>query len=225
MKKYTMFLMLGMVLLAADALGQSRGWRGGERGGDRGGRDLRDPRGGDGRSNSGDGTEFGSEYGTIVEGNIFLKDRTPARPARTYEPTSRPTIPLEQVFVIVGIVYEEGDYRAYLEDLRYNTVTRVSHGDSIANGTVEDIGIGGLVYISSSETRWVEIGQDLTGSYPRDMRAPSGTVRGSGSSGDSSGGATEGATTAPAAPVDESTLSMQERMRLRRQQQLNRTGN
>src|SRR3954468_14852050 len=64
---------------------------------------------------------YNDRYGVLSERNIFLRERgkPPPRPSttRTYDNNAyanRP--PAEAVFVLTGIVLEEGQYRAYVED-------------------------------------------------------------------------------------------------------------
>ena len=154
---------------------------------------------------------YSDRYAVLAERNIFLRDRArPTTQPRPAEPARRSP---EQSFVLTGIVAEEdGIIRAYFEDVEGEGVTRIAIGDAIARGRVSAILIDAIEYESNGQRTWVEIGSDLTG------RAAA--VASSGSSDDEP-------TTAPAdaaASIDpnDPNLTMEQRLRLRRLQELNR---
>src|SRR4051812_27263607 len=109
---------------------------------------------------------YNDRYGVLSERNIFLRERgKPAtRPTRTYEASpsfSRP--PAEAVFVLTGIVLEEGQYRAYVEDTSTGRVHRLAVGDTVARGHVLEIEIDAIAYDLNGQGTWVTIGSDLRG--------------------------------------------------------------
>jgi hypothetical protein len=170
---------------------------------------------------------YGDRYNVLSERNIFMRER--GRPAtrpytpRTYDSaTVRP--PLEASFVLTGIVLEEGQYRAYVEDVSSGRVNRLAVGDAIARGHVLEIEIDAIAYSAGGQGTWISIGSDLRGqafnSFPTAMSrylptAPttSSVAATTGPSGTATGGA-------PPPPLDPNTagLSVEERMRLRRLQ-------
>jgi hypothetical protein len=153
---------------------------------------------------------FSEQYGLVVENNIFLRDRT-RRPSGNGNATTRPTTPQrspEQTVALTGIVFEDGAFRAYFENLAAGTIFRVSPGDEVARGRVKEILIDAVAYESNGGVTWIEIGRDLTGSAAARPTATAGT----------------GATTAPAGAeellnADPATLTVEQRMRLRALQQ------
>ena len=151
---------------------------------------------------------FTERYGMLVESNMFLRDRRTASPEPSTQPSAPPPSP-EQTMMLTGIVFEDGGFRAYFENLRESRVVRVSPGDAIATGHVSAILIDALEYFAGSESRWIEIGQDLTGKAA--AVAPGGG---------SSASSTTAPTTTFSPDVDPASLSPADRLRLRRQQEL-----
>lgn len=147
-------------------------------------------------------SEFRRNYGVIVDQNIFRRDRRAPQPVQTAPTTDTPpsTMTPEQSMMLTGLVIEQGHVRAYFENLQTGQVLRVSTGDALARGQVMDITLDALAYESEGQVVWVEIGQDLTGAVASITVAPA---------------ASTGATTGQ---VDPATLSLEERMRLRRRQ-------
>lgn len=157
-------------------------------------------------------SEPDERYQVLVDQNIFMRQRgrRTSSPATT-SPTSRPAARTpEQSLVLTGVVFEDGEFRAYFEDLGKSSVVRVSNGDAIARGTVAAIMIDAVAYESDDGVRWIEFGQDLTGgSMPIAERGTTGTTEPNGSdqaSADAGGG-------------DDASLSVEERMRRRSAQQ------
>lgn len=179
---------------------------------------------------------FRDRYAVIAEKNIFLKDRAPRSSSRssTYS-SSRPSYtppPPEASYVLTGIVLEEGQYRAYVEDTRAAKIIRLSVGDAIARGTVSEIQIDAIAYESSGQTAWVDLGRTLAG-LP--FVPPMQTVYVPASTG--SAGATTGPTMATTNPSDSAAppgtvaldpndpnLTFEQRLKLRRQMELNKIG-
>lgn len=190
-------------LLAAEA--RSRGGRGG----DRGERTERSDRGGGG----GGAEDYRGQYGVISEQNIFLRNRY--RPP-TSRPASTPREPRspEQSFVLRGVVLEEGEHRAYFEDAARRTMMRVRAGDEIARGRITQVEIDAVLYEGPDQQVWVIVGSDLTSRTP----TPASLVA-------AAAAATEGENGQPAAASidpDDPNLSLAERMKLRRMQEMNR---
>ena len=116
------------------------------------------------------------------------------------------------MFVLTGVVYEplEDKAFAYFEDLSAGKLVRVSAGDKLARGSVAAIDINAVAFERDGKQVPVLVGDDLTG-----KRA---SVSGSSSAASSSSSAS-GASAPSAAPIDPNNpnLSLEERMRLRRQ--------
>jgi hypothetical protein len=172
---------------------------------------------------------YNDRYGVLSEHNIFMQKRgIPPRPA--YVPstqrfeTSRP--PAEATFVLTGIVLEEGQFRAYVEDTSTGRVIRLAVGDTVARGHVLEIAIDAIAYDLNGQGTWITVGSDLRGEpfsgFPTALSRymatastnPSTGVSTTNPSASGAGGAV------PPATLDPSTagLSIEERMRLRRLQ-------
>jgi hypothetical protein len=156
---------------------------------------------------------FSERYDVIAQRNIFLRERSrPRDPTNDSTASSRPSeaAPLtpEQAYVLRGIVLEESDLRAYFEDKRTGEVTRVATGAILGEGQVTEIQIDSVRFQNAGQWTWVEIGHDLTGAR----------------SGGGAGGPASGPTASPVIPgtSDPALMSVEERMRQRRQQRSNR---
>ncbi len=165
---------------------------------------------------------FEERYGTLLENNLFVRDRKPVRrevetPRETTRPAPPPPPPPETEWVLTGIVFEEGLFRAYFENVRNAEIQRVAPGEGIARGFIGDVFIDGVSFVHDGQTAWIDFGRDLTGKVPSPVARRE-------SSEDA-----DGSTTAPASSdgdgdirnedkVDEN-LSLIERMRRRRQQE------
>jgi hypothetical protein len=156
--------------------------------------------------------DYRERYGVLVERNIFLRNRSrpPVRTPTTNssggsstQSTRRP----EQSYLLTGIVMEEGRRIAFIENTITGSTERLAVGAAIAGGKIVDVDFHHLEFESASGQRSkVEIGKTLAG-------------------GERSGSA--GAGTQPAessAPIDPNNpnLTVEERLKLRRQQQLQR---
>ena len=117
--------------------------------------------------------------------------------------------------MLTGIVLEDGQYRAYIEEVGSGRVQRLAVGDPVAKGHVLEIDIDAIAYSAGGQGTWVAIGCDLQGkpfnSFPtalsRYMSSTSSASRPS---------STQGAP--PPLDPNSANLSVEERMRLRRLQ-------
>ena len=161
------------------------------------------------------------EYAIIVRNNIFVRDRKPYKPPATQPAATRPAEQVapppeprpEKDWRLVGIVFEDGAFRAYFESLKDEPTARVAPGDAIADGVIEGVYIDAVSFVADGRQVWVDVGRDLAGEVPDAPAAPDAPAEGESEQGDKA----EGAETA--APADPSKMSVEERMRLRRQQQ------
>jgi hypothetical protein len=164
--------------------------------------------------------DYKDRYGVLSDRNIFLRERgRPAPSTRRYDngsrgSSSRPAA--ESTYVLTGIVLEDGQYRAYVEEVSTGRVQRLAVGDAVAKGHVLEIDIDAIAYSANGQGTWVPIGCDLQGkpfnSFPSALSRYMSSTKSP-----TSGPSTQG--TAPL-PVDPNApnLSVEERMRLRRMQ-------
>jgi hypothetical protein len=185
---------------------------------------------------------YRERYAVLSERNIFLKDRRiRSGPSTSRSNFDRPAAPPpEATYVLTGVVLEEGQYRAYVEDSN-GKINRLGVGDAVARGHIADIDISAMAYESNGQVVWVNVGYDLRG---RPWEAPTAAsyinragpgggggggnpnAGGAGGNGGPGGGNGNGNGNAPAAavappPLDPNTagLSMEERLKLRRLQE------
>jgi hypothetical protein len=171
--------------------------------------------GGNGGGTGGSG--FNEQYGIITERNIFMRDRR-VRERNDFRGPSRPPLTPEQTFVLTGVVIEDDEYHAYLEDISRRTIQKMTVGSELARGKIVDMDIDAIAYESNGKVTWVLVGSNLTGSSVgsvSDERVNAALWSGGG-----------GVTSAPApgAPLPDANnpnLTTEEKMRLRRAMELN----
>ncbi|HMB96344.1 MAG TPA: hypothetical protein VKK61_09920, partial [Tepidisphaeraceae bacterium] len=103
---------------------------------------------------------YRERYSVLAEHDIFLRDRS----HHVSRPTSRPAFATpEQAFVLTGIVFEDGEFHAYLEDLARSTSMILRVGDAVARGQIADIQMDAVEYQGPGGATWIEIGNNLSG--------------------------------------------------------------
>jgi hypothetical protein len=155
---------------------------------------------------------FRDRYAFITEHNIFLRTRSrpPAsRPVRVAPPRQP-----EQAYVLRGVVHENGEYHAYVENLDTRGMLRLRLGDVVARGRITEIAIDGIDYEQSGQRAWVEVGKSLSGgeiiATPPSLAAA-----------DSTAPSTQPSSASTIDPNDPN-LSIEDRLKLRRMQELKR---
>ena len=150
---------------------------------------------------------FEDRYAGLLANNPFKRDRRSQRAeGATTRPIEREAAPPpspQREWMLTGIVFEDGRFRAYLENRSTGESQRVDSGHLVAGGAVTEVFIDALGYELDGHVRWIELGQDLTGAFPEGIVPPPATP----STGDP---------TVRAAPADGGALSIEERMRQRR---------
>jgi hypothetical protein len=171
---------------------------------------------------------YSDRYSVLTQRNIFLRDRSRGSSnGSTTGPTTSSTQPArrspEETLLLRGIVVEEGEVRAYFEDMVDFRMVRVAEGETIARGRIAGIGLDAVEYEpndggggagSAGRRTLVMVGHDLTGKVsPLD--------------GISSDSAAAMATTGPVMPSgmeginpNDPNLTMEQRLKLRRMQEL-----
>lgn len=172
---------------------------------------------------------YGERYSILTQRNIFLKDRSrqssggPTTSPSATQPAHRSP---EQTLLLRGIVVEEGEVRAYFEDIVNSRIVRVAEGDTIARGRITRIGLDALEYEPANggnaiaiEPTFVVVGHDLTGK----VSLLDGALAGAGGG----AAAAAAATTGPVMPSgmeginpNDPNLTMEQRLKLRRMQEL-----
>ena len=179
---------------------------------------------------------YSDRYSILTQRNIFLKDRS--RGSRngsdgrggngsTTQSSTQPSHRSpEETLLLRGIVMEQGEVRAYFEDIANSRMVRVGMGETIARGRITSIGLDAVEYetpgsggspsnAGGEHRTFVAIGTDLTGKVS-EYDLPS-----------SSAAAATMATTSPVMPSgveglnpNDPNLTMEQRLKLRRMQEL-----
>ena len=155
--------------------------------------------------------EYRERYAILAERNIFLKERRGTREPPRFDGPREPRP--EQTFSLTGIVEEEGQFRAYFENLRNPSFTRVSLGDPIARGKVTAIALDAVEYEQDGQRRWIEIGHDLTGTR---TVAPSSSYTSSATSSPTTGPTTGPTTATLDFDPNDPALTTEQKMKLKR---------
>jgi hypothetical protein len=164
----------------------------------------------------------------LLRKSIFAKDRRPAPSPSDFSPTSpgaanrKPSVP-----ILIGVMLEDTGYVAYVEDPDSGKLWPFAVGDPLPAdfGTVESVSLGYMDIDkppgepgNDASPKRILIGQTLAGETPASPALTptysTGTATGNSST------TTAPAGTLPALPGDPGALSLEERMKLRRQQQL-----
>lgn len=140
-----------------------------------------------------------ARYQVLTERNMFLKNRARPRVFEAKQEEMGPPAPkVETDVVLSGIVEKDGQLAAFLENSRSGTVRLVRKDDEVGGGKIGAITISGIEYISNGATRTVTVGMTLEG----------GSIANLGTAKTGSGSA--------------ETDSVLERMRKKRQEEMNK---
>ena len=103
-----------------------------------------------------------NDYRGVVRNNPFLKPH--ARVVSQEIPVSRPPPPTPtQITVLTGIVVQDGEYVAFLENTQTQATMTVRVGAPVYEGRVTDIALDHVEYVRNGATTRVEIGKNLEG--------------------------------------------------------------
>lgn len=155
------------------------------------------------QSSRADTGDFSQDYAIFSDLNIFERER---HVRRSNDSGPKPLTP-EETYVLTGIVQDmDNQYRANFENRARGGIQKVSIGSPLASGKITDIRADQALYEAGTKKVWVQIGSNLTGAN-------------AGGSDSSSG--SDSAMSGP--PIDPNApgLTMEQRMRARRMQQMN----
>jgi hypothetical protein len=157
--------------------------------------------------------DFSQRYGVLAERNIFLRQRRTARPAQATEAAPAAVVLPTQQWVLVGVVMDDQQQRAFLEPVSGGELRKLTVGDTLAEGQITAVNLDTIVFRDSGGARTIRVGQDLSGGAA--------SLRSSGASQPGPGASGASPSTPAAAGGSDAGLSAEERMRRRRQQELN----
>jgi hypothetical protein len=104
-----------------------------------------------------------AKYQIILERNIFSRQRRPARRPEE-EKAAVVVIPNPEThFVLTGVVQENNEFIAFIEDTQLGTVLRLRRDDRVARGVVKTLNLDGIEYQLDDRTTAVKLGYDLEG--------------------------------------------------------------
>jgi hypothetical protein len=109
---------------------------------------------------------FSSQYGVIVERNIFSRYRGRRTAVRQQDngAARQPSPPApESYFVLKGLAREDDSFVALFEDTRSGDIIRIKPEDAIAGGKVTKLTLDSAVYQQDSNTVSVKVGETLEG--------------------------------------------------------------
>ncbi|MHB1155585.1 MAG: hypothetical protein ACYC26_01970 [Phycisphaerales bacterium] len=168
---------------------------------------------------------FADEYGVITRKNIFLRDRRSVVDTENHAVTQPvPPTPVEKTYVLVGVAVGDQDSRAYFE--HSGMVEKHAAGEAIGPGTLRGIQVDGVIYESQGRRTAVKVGQDLSGAIASPPPPPPPPeVKPTGvkplEAAPAAGASGQPASVSPGAgAVPGAGLSVEERMRRRRQESL-----
>lgn len=156
----------------------------------------------------------GDDYSILETRNIFLRDRSVPRQRVQTPAAPRPAPPRpERDIVLTGVVRRDGEYVAFFENRRTGETSRLQVGDPLLQGRIAGIALDHVMYETDSRSAQVGLGMDLDGAASSAAASATAPTPAS----------TAGAGT-PAAPsaTPEDRASVLERLRQRRQQEMNR---
>jgi hypothetical protein len=103
-----------------------------------------------------------AKYSIILDRNMFSRTRQGPRPIDDAPRPTRMPDP-ESYFLLRGVVQQDNQFIAFVEDKRTGTVLRLREGDTVARGMVKSLNLDGLQYQFQDKTISVTMGSDLEG--------------------------------------------------------------
>jgi hypothetical protein len=105
-----------------------------------------------------------ARYEVILSRNIFSRQRRPARRDEEIMNAAKVVPPNpESYFTLKGIVQEDNDFIAFIEDSQGGGVLRLRQGDRVARGTIKTLSLDAIEYQSENQTITVKLGYNLEG--------------------------------------------------------------
>jgi hypothetical protein len=101
-------------------------------------------------------------YNIILQRNIFSRQRIPPRPAGEAEAQAVAPDP-ETYFVLRGVVQQNNEFIAFIEDTQSGRVLQLRRNDSVARGVIKSLNLDSVEYQFDDKTTTVQMGSDLQG--------------------------------------------------------------
>lgn len=113
-----------------------------------------------------DNPQFWDDYRVLVEQNIFSRQRGRSLRKDESKPKEIEAPAPESYFVLKGIVRQNEEYVAFLENTRAGETIRARIGDSIARGRLKSLTLDNIEFELDANTIKIEIGDNLRGKAP-----------------------------------------------------------
>jgi len=105
-----------------------------------------------------------AKFEIITQRNMFSRLREPVRPEGERPVERQRAVPNPESYLLLkGIVQEDNQCIAFVEDKQSGHVVRLRAGDSVARGTVKSLDLDGLEYQFQDRVVRVALGFDLEG--------------------------------------------------------------
>ncbi len=114
----------------------------------------------------GDDAQFWDNYRVLVEQNIFSRQRGRVLRGDDSKPKETAAPAPESYFVLKGIVRQNEQYIAFLENTRMGETIKARAGDSIARGRLKSLTLDNIEFELDANTIKIEIGDNLQGKAP-----------------------------------------------------------
>ena len=151
----------------------------------------------------------------VVERNMFSRQRGPrVERTRRQVPVAPPAPDPESYVVLKGIVQQDGEFIAFLEDTQSGQIRRVRQGDSVVRGRIKSLTLDSIEYESGDRTVTVTMGLNLQG------RVGGATFTGMYDLTQTSAAPSAAGTTESSAPATEDEAEILRQLMERRQQQI-----
>lgn len=110
-------------------------------------------------------SESWEKYKIVIERNIFSRQRGPRieYTRQRQVPVAPPAPDPESYVVLKGIVQENGEFIAFLEDTQSGQILRVRQGDSVVRGKIKSLTLDSIEYEFGDRTMTVTMGLNLQG--------------------------------------------------------------
>jgi hypothetical protein len=107
-----------------------------------------------------------ANYEIILKRNIFSRQRRPARQIEENSQARNVVVPNpESYFLLKGIVQEDNQFPAFIEDTQGGSVLRLRQGDRVARGAIKALSLDAIEYELESRTSTIRLGYDLEGGH------------------------------------------------------------
>jgi len=104
------------------------------------------------------------KYDVILSRNIFSRQRRPARREEEIRNAMKTAAPNpESYFTLKGVVQQDNDFIAFVEDSQGGGVLKLRQGDRVARGTIKTLSLDAIEYQLENQTTSVKVGYNLEG--------------------------------------------------------------